>query len=902
VPTEERLEGTPGFSPFLVYARENTMSSTAPNSSPVSRAVENTLSLFRDEGEVRRGEAEGLSPCHIFSYREDFDYLWGIGDHDNKSVVDDARALEQEASIVLVNDGLPDSSEQFAGPSLNVRDRITAYDWVVHFFLSVVDEGEVPSVRLFVLDVTSQPSDNSFAAQRLPSLLPLMPWVRIYRLFDDLTDLQSRLGHFRVGFGNLAADVMGGDVDPFSSVDEDTSDSAETLIREAWVNNLTRPEGRHDVSNLVAPLVLAEGLGRGEEIIQDNLRRAALAKLLETLGVLERQSDGEGQVKSPLETKMVENNIFGQFDHVRFLLLDDQAALGYHDVLASLLFGDNAVREEVERDGELESVSSDDSGSLQSITDPRPLVEALFEVTGLSGESEKEVEWAQPRVLDSLAAGEDEDDVEFDVLLLDLRLFGAESDSDQDEFLNRLAEFYEQSGAESLNDDQLERAVEAAGEYDAEEDDAAGLMHLALLPLLLSYVDPSLPIVLFSSTRQQAVTEALAHRPNIVTSFRKPVVSGYAEEMSPDDYLTSLSEAIVDALQIHEARCIWERLVDVEWTHMPIVEVYGRDKGVLKVYNFEGSIPPKEINGKTIPRQNGGKKIPRIRGKELRTVNIRAILSKYFIRYVYGQRYFDFISIPWEILNGSMIPKRILKRPWITRTGFGLAYDLDVRNNIASVLGHVRNKKAHGYIDYPDDGNTKRKFRISSMVIFMYFLDFIEGEESKLSLKEASEDMKKYMNYKYDHVSRQRINLKPSHMVVDTRADWLDVVAFTVSFEAEEAVDTKSGKNLISDKSIRSTRRLVNCLTEGCPHPDPVSTMGSDERVVGEVDFYNVDDNYGFIKNPKTHSGEDDIFLPANEKIKISPKGETLDDGSLVEFIVVRGNRGPVAKDVELLS
>jgi hypothetical protein len=381
------------------------MSATVSNSSPVSRAVENTLGLFDDEGEVGRGETDELSPCHVFSYREDFDYLWGIGDQEDQSVVENARDSEQEVSIVLVNDGVPDSSGQFEGPSLNVRDRITAYDWIVHFFLSVVDEDKTPNARLFVLDVTPQETDDSFAAQRLPSLLPLMPWVRVYRLFDDLTDLQSRFGHFGVGFGQLASEVLGSDVPALASVDESTSETAEGLIREAWVNNLTRTEGRHDVSNLVAPLVLAEGLGRKEEVVESDAQRAALSRLLQTLGVLEAQEDMDDQMSSPLVCPMVADNIFGQFDHVRFLLVDDQASLGYHDVLASLLFG-----EEHTRQGKLESVSSEkvETGenkqcSLHSLTDPTPLVDPLFETTGLSGQG-KIVDWSHPRVLNTLSA------------------------------------------------------------------------------------------------------------------------------------------------------------------------------------------------------------------------------------------------------------------------------------------------------------------------------------------------------------------------------------------------------------------------------------------------------------------------------------------------------------------
>jgi cold shock CspA family protein len=886
------------------------MSSIAPNSSLVSRAVENTLGLFCDEGEVGCGEAEELSSCHVFSYREDFDYLWGIGGYENESVVEDARASEQEVSIVLVNDSIPDSPEQFAGPSLNIRDRITTYDWVVHFFLSVVAEGEVPSVRLFVLDVTPQASDDSFAAQRLPSLLPLMSWVRVYRLFDDLTDMQARLEHFRTGFMRLAAEVVGSKVPSLTSADEDMSGNAEELIRETWVNELTRPEGRHDVSNLVAPLVLADGLGKGEEIIQDNLRRAALAKLLGTLGVLERQSDGESQVQSPLETKMVENNIFGQFDHVRFLLLDDQAALGYHDVLASLLFGDNAAREEVERAGELESVSSDGSGSLRSITSPGPLVESLFEATGLSADSEQEVDWSQPRVLDSLALGEDEE--EFDVLLLDLRLFGAESDSDQDEFLSRLLEFYEQSGAERIGDEQLKRAVKAARQHvedNEEADDAAELMHLALLPLLLGYVDPSLPVVLFSSTRQQAVIEALAHRPNIITSFHKPTVSGYGEEMSTRDIVVALSEAVVDALRLHEMRCIWKRVVKAEWKHQPVFEVKGQEEGELEVYNLPQDASVDEHPWKNKSREESkGPRPPYLRGEDV-TQNsnvLRAVLAHHFTRYIAGSRYFDYISVPSELFERALVPSRILERPWLSNAEFALPRDLDSRNEIARVLRNIRNKKAHGYVYPPDGKKEKEKHRLASMIIFLLFLDFIEEESVSGDQENTLGELRSHLKSIHYHLRKFSGKLKLYHLVNDTKVEWLKIVAFAASYAEVEATDPDTDEIFLSKETIEAVHRLAELLVSGnlklpigsmTPHPDPVSKKSTGERVVGEVEEYKPDRGFGFIKNP---SGSN-IYFHANSLHGEISRGDEIPAGTLIEFVVVDGDEGPEAKNAKRL-
>jgi cold shock CspA family protein len=823
----------------------------------------------------------------------------------------DATALDREGTVVLVYDGVPDASGSTAGPSLNIRDYITAYDWAVHFFLDGLAGDAVPDVRLFILDVTSRQPDVSFPAQQFPGLLSLMPWLRAYRLFE-LSDLQERSGNFGVGFMRMVAELMGEGVPTLRAsreTDDSTIDPAEELARSTWVNNLTKPEGRHAVSNLVAPLVLADGLGRKAEIVGHDSRRAALAQLLWTLGVLERKTTSGAWKSSPLNDPMVEDDIFGQFDRVRFLLVDDQAALGYHDVLASLLFGDERSRK-----GKHESVSAgeDERFSLRSLTGPAVLVESLFETTGLS-DGKQIVDWPQPRVLDTLAASSNEESEEgraFDVLLLDLRLFGdsATVGDPETRFWNRLLDFYEQSNADQIDDPHLGRAEKAArariGRDASTSGDSSDLMRLALLPLLLSYVDPSLPIVLFSSTRQQAVVESLARRPGIITSFQKPVVSGYTEEQSPHDYVTSLSDALTDALRLHEVRCIWKRLVNVEWVHQPIFEANGRERGRLVVYNIEGSPPPKRRGGKTTPRESAGEKKPYFGEEELTTRALRPVLARHYIRYIAGAQYFDFTIIPWELLNGTLVPLRILERPWLTRTGFNLPEDLDARNYVARAIGSLRNKKAHGYAHLPENEQEKEEHRLAAIIIFLLFLDFIEGISSTSGAGNAVREMRNHLKFHYEHIDRQRKTLKPHQLEVDTTVAWLEVVVFTACFAAEKATDSNKGEVFLSSETGRAIHRTVDYLTakSPTPHPDPAATAGSGERVVGVVEFYSMDQGFGFIRNPVTPSGEDDLFLPKGEKKKCASAGQELPDGTLVEFVVEdRGGRLR-AKDVRQLA
>ena len=91
----------------------------------------------------------------------------------------------------------------------------------------------------------------------------------------------------------------------------------------------------------------------------------------------------------------------------------------------------------------------------------------------------------------------------------------------------------------------------------------ADLHHLLLLPLLISHVDPSLPIILFSSTQQRALVKALSARPNVVTCFSKPLVATNGSARSPDAWIDDLLTAIRLSLMLHKIRCVWRTLKSI---------------------------------------------------------------------------------------------------------------------------------------------------------------------------------------------------------------------------------------------------------------------------------------------------------------------------------------------------
>jgi hypothetical protein len=554
----------------------------------------------------------------VYSYRDQFEDLWHAEPgkdpvawacgSSNAGAGDGQSATSKERTLVLVWDGMPDSSTAGATPaqwqSANIRDRVTAYDWLVAFLLRLQQALEATemraNLRVLVLDLASGNYPGSFACFAFPALAAQLSGIRVYTP-GEAGDLLADLGM------TTAAATPWKRLEP-ADVGGKAFRRGIEWLRRLWLDELTRAETRHDVANMLAPLLMAEELRDvewpGAEALHDMLlgndkHRQALAVLVRTLGGIvgttDPASNATGQATQgqpvrtaphtkptagPLQQAFVQNDVFGRFNGgVRFLMVDDQAECGYDDVVASILFGS-----EFYYDGDSRTHSAG-AHALHWESTPSILVEALWSSVGLTRRDTQSVcgycggrgakrtqpiDWLTPRLLTS-AHGPD-------VLLLDLRLFsGAENGVHcETEHLQALLDFCHQSGlcqqleqsrkhfAQRSVNRALRRAIESAKQRLADlslaSNAPARLDHLALLPLLLTLVDPSLPIVLFSSTRQRSILAALEERPNIISSFAKPILSGYAEGQSISDHTTSVAdliEAISQGLDLHERRVAW---------------------------------------------------------------------------------------------------------------------------------------------------------------------------------------------------------------------------------------------------------------------------------------------------------------------------------------------------------
>jgi hypothetical protein len=273
------------------------------------------------------------------------------------------------------------------------------------------------------------------------------------------------------------------------------------------------PDDRHTVSNIVGPILLASAFGFEQSLFADvkecDPAQVALHRLLREMGWL----GGEG-VPASIPTVGGEYARLAKLDpldglraaegiKLRYYLLDDQAGAGYARVLGSVLDAEVLPAEAVAN-------RERPRATLSWSVEPNQLLSWVMQAC----------HDGRPSLLNQI-----------DILFLDLRLWlGAIGLSVHGRrILSEIVSSIESLGwcKPEEGDQAFLEAFEAAkrivnvGDGTREQE----LSALALLPLLVSQADPSLQVVLFSSTRQRRVVELLKHRSNIHTEFAKPDIS-----------------------------------------------------------------------------------------------------------------------------------------------------------------------------------------------------------------------------------------------------------------------------------------------------------------------------------------------------------------------------------------
>lgn len=693
---------------------------------PLTSVVEKVLGEVykgNTDVEVARGnfieeQSSATKRFVVFSYLRDFGYLWGLHrDGGLKETVEKVitasyrqnpqpdECIVNELTLIVVWDGMPVSD----GSPMNIGGYVTPYDWAVMFsywlFKSATESQKKSHVRIFILDLKSHKYSGGFGIKTLNVLHSQFPWIQIYRPVGKETLMTAAVdvadAHVRAalpvgcfGFDNFVSDIQ--DLKRTLSTfhdDDDVKrlDYLETAIQ-LWTTNLIKPGDRHTVANMIGPLILANGFSikkQRDKIIKTITKgsppRNALAQLVYATG-LASPVLGQEEGRAEIEILQAEKpGKLGRRNNLKFILIDDQYESGFHHILASLVFGSKYNPDKAPHDTGTWAWSLPNCGGIKCYNQAGALLKILIQSSAIT-------DWDLPRKLSLPDNG--------DILLLDLRLWL--EDSQKKAFLDYLKVACDQLDVNGLceKDESFKKAYGAAFESSVQNETAA----LVLLPLLLSHYDPSLPIVLFSSTHQRAVIEMVAHRPNIITDFSKPLLGNQLQITEAENLLEDLRGALEKAIKLHEERIIWERIVSLI-SGAP--EFYIEDKRGIK--SFFNQLP-----------LNTAIDYP------LTAEEIKKQLGYYFQHYILRAAYFDFVSIPWEFIEGGLTKKNSVNNRFDVTD---IAHmNVSPKNGGGLLLKQLRHKKAHGDLtDLLSSLHSKHEdWRCFSILEFLVFIDFLE--------------------------------------------------------------------------------------------------------------------------------------------------------------------------------
>jgi hypothetical protein len=704
-----------------------------------------------------------------YSSQPEFEALWD-------SIVSLAEHTLLQSKIIIF-DGFPDYPVT-KGLFRPIR-WLTPWDWCSAASLRLKEApARITSsgFRVFVMDCLPGGMDSYEGRIRFKRTGALMPWIRWYRPLSG----EWPLAH---DYGRLYLDLKRGlaGLPKFEATPAGASNAL--VLAESWRGLISGPLDRHSVANLIGPSILARGwreiAGYEPAIPADNPTKYLLA-LLDAVGYMSpehsiaappRARPVKCLMRDPAVFPQPSRDIFSRFQTVRLKLIDDQYKLGYDRIVAHTLFGVDQKADFASDESLYRWTADSRNVSLSSSSSPWFLIKELE--TCLTTQPK----WQAPRLFGS---------GQFDILLLDLRLF---SDSTLDwvseeevEFLEQLLAIFDRTGGSDIQDPQLQRSVSAARRRinGGKED----ICCLSFLPLLLSHADPSLPVLLFSSTHQRYITEACAHRPNLITSFSKPVLSGYAEDGVSAASALALRASLVSALRLHESRVAWEQIAALkDWGAFPEFEVNGA--------------PPKS----SWPKVVGADLVDRI--------------SEHYRHYILGMLFREYQSVPWEFLEATLTPDAVLDDPEVVNPRFYLSSVTDsINNRYGDVFRHLRNRKVHGHTQHraEDWTDPKRRHIRVTILLFLMFVNFIArsgGPDNRnwdnLVLK-LEQRLRSRHSHLDDYFRRNRKMPVPASLTTDSKISWNDFALLVMVIACRQA----SRGDVISKVVGDAIERLVD--------------------------------------------------------------------------------------------
>lgn len=467
----------------------------------------------------------------VFSYadKDDFEKLWTL-------VFD----FDSNKPLIVIDTGFPSSDKKDSDD--NFSTWVSSLAWAVTFSCHLKQqEKNMPIVHILNL--------SSLKTNVWQQELVYGSFIRFYSPEKDK------------GCDFLKAFVDGILKEPNADTDTNKESPA---FKEFW-NKLCQnaakvsdgPESNHNVSNQIGALLLCAAISNPTDdewdFTKDKLFHSAAAQMVWTLT---RSLFPSTKVFCPFFQKAgaggsLSSAFFPQEKKVKVVLVDDRHDEGYAWFLTKAL-GDGA--EVTSRKGVFEDGTQYD----HEISDPKNVLG-----TELNFPSDP------PRIFSDM-----------DVLFLDLRLWKPNDDNKEKtlkkykELAKKILENLPESDKKTPACDRLGALLKDSCENG---ENPNSYKDLAILPLMLTVIDPALPIILFSSTQHRSVIQAVRDCPNVITDFSKPYLGGPDRDASdPGILLKDLEVAVNRALKMVEIRQVWRKAV-TQWNGQSLKELNWSD-------------------------------------------------------------------------------------------------------------------------------------------------------------------------------------------------------------------------------------------------------------------------------------------------------------------------------------
>lgn len=538
--------------------------------SRVTSALLKILSLRFQNQEVSIGEEFcSYSQCHILSYQEHFSLCWQSWEKIRDWV---STPSTSQKNLILLWDGVP-TIDKTASSNIRVEDYLTPLDWSVAFSLHLYESNanSIPNLRILIWDMQMDRYSHTHSVRFFRMfnklVVPAMKWIRVFRTNEKETYWQ--LSHLWLNctreeehesFNGLAPTMR-------SHLKPGLCEGELLQLKRFWSVNLTDPSvagDHHAISNLVGPILLGvDNLGQQDVFV------TALHSLLTWLGLLPK-SMSAGQGANPqidldstpyVETLKQINKLDGGPEPLRILLLDDHSSkLGWGVWLRHMLQLDSPSNFNPDIEYKEPVLIGEKKGKFQHDVELYACESAMDfweNVRQCNHIGEKQND-QKNRYNFKVSIGNKE--VPIDILLLDLRLFANKKFHEEVEFYKGLSSYIEErikrDNRFSLDAfTQANKWLEAvSNEQELNEECTEYFETITWLARILSSIDFSLPIMLFSSTKKREIIQPLLPFRNIITLFDKPTYHHVISPSIREVTYEKLSEALIQALQMAYAR------------------------------------------------------------------------------------------------------------------------------------------------------------------------------------------------------------------------------------------------------------------------------------------------------------------------------------------------------------